>query len=188
MPQDGNLFDNLEALRLGADDAALAGTREHLSHVPVRKPGRAEFVRLHPDPAMALDTAVYEDKEEQEVFLVAPSMRGELVGELRPVLLCTAVTSLGVLFLWPVPLPDGSGRRNSWHETAREAAELAKSRWVRVRADMGLGAYRIYIAEGELPDPAWPGKPLGELIKVAFRDRMIADQGHPVVRRLRGLA
>jgi hypothetical protein len=51
-----------------------------------------------------------------------------------------------------------------------------------------LGAYRVFAAEGELPDPAWPGKPLRELVEIAFRDRVIADPEHPVVRRLRGLA
>ena len=188
MPRETNLFDDLDALRLGTDDAALAGAREVLSHVPVRKPGKAEFVRVHPDQAMSFDTAVYEDKEERETFLVAPGMRGELAGELRPVLLLAAITTSGTLFLWPVPLPDGSGRRSAWHETAREAAERAKSRWVRLRADMALGAYRVYTAEGELPDPAWPGKPLRELIEIAFRDRVIEDPEHPVVRRLRGLS
>ena len=33
-----------------------------LSHVPVRKPNRTEFVRVHPDPVMAFPTAVFVDK------------------------------------------------------------------------------------------------------------------------------
>jgi hypothetical protein len=48
-----------------------------------------------------------------------------------------------VVLLWPVALPDVSGRRNAWAETAREACELAKVSWVRLVADMSLGAYRI---------------------------------------------
>ena len=67
-------------------------------------------------------------------------MHAELVGELKPVLLTLATNRQGVVFIWPVPLPDDSGRRNAWAETAREGAELAKTHWVRVAADMSLGA------------------------------------------------
>ena len=72
-------------------------------------------------------------------------------------------------------------------ETAREAAELAKTKWVRLAADMGLGGYRIYQAEGELSEPEWPDKPLTEIMQIAFRDRIVDTENHPVVRRLAGV-
>ncbi|MBV8589830.1 MAG: hypothetical protein JO212_07165 [Acetobacteraceae bacterium] len=183
-----SIFDNLDALRLSVDTAATAGMREVLRHVPVRKPNRTEFFRTHPDASMSIVTTVFSDREEREVFLVSPELRVELAGDLKPVLLITAVTRQNVTFLWPVALPDESGRRNPWAETAREAAELAKTAWVRMAADMQLGAYRVYMAEGELPDPAWPEKSLKELLEIGFKDRTIDSVGHPVVKRLRGLA
>ena len=90
--------------------------------------------------------------------------------------------------MWPVALPDEGGRRNAWAETAREACELAKTAWVRLAADMSLGAYRIYEAEGQLSGPVWPDKPFPELLKLAFKDRIIDSGDHPVVKRLRGLS
>jgi hypothetical protein len=183
-----NIFTNLDALRLSQDMASVTGTREILAHVAVRKPNRTEFVRVHPDPQMTLLTAVFTDKEERETFIVAPAMREALLGEIRPVLLMTAITRQGVLFVWPVPLPDESGRRNAWSETAREGSELAKSAWVRLAADMSLGAYRLYQAEGALSEPTWPDKTLSDLLEIAFRGRIIDSEDHPVVRRLRGLA
>ena len=45
----GSIFDSVDALRLVPDAAALDETREVLSHVPIRKPNRTEFVRAHPD-------------------------------------------------------------------------------------------------------------------------------------------
>ena len=54
-------------------------------------------------------------------------------------------------------------------------------------ADMALGAYRIHLAEGDLPDPLWPAKTLPELLKLAFKGRIVDSIDHPVVRRLRGL-
>ena len=86
-----------------------------------------------------------------------------------------------------ISLPDEGGRRNAWAEAAREAAETGKQKWVRMVADMALGAYRIYLAEGDLPDPLWPAKTLAELLKLAFKGRIVDSIDHPVVRRLRGL-
>jgi hypothetical protein len=182
-----SVFDNLDALRLSAEAATTIGTHEVLTHVPVRKPSRTEWVRVHPAGDMQIATGVFIDREEREVFFVVPELRAELGGDLRPVLLVTAISRQGVLMLWPIPLPDEGGRRNAWAEAAREAAETAKQKWVRVVADMALGAYRIHLAEGDLPDPLWPAKTLAELLKLAFKGRIVDSIDHPVVRRLRGL-
>ena len=55
-------------------------------------------------------------------------------------------------------------------------------------ADKSLGGYRVLQAEGRLSEPEWPAnKTLGELLEIAFGDRIIMAEDHPVVRRLRGL-
>ncbi len=183
----GSIFDSVDALRLVPDAAALDETREVLSHVPVRKPNRTEFVRVHPDEAMSLQAAVFVDKEQRgEVFFIIPAMHGAMAGELKMVTLVPAMTRQGVVFLWPVPLPDASGRVNAWSETAREAAALAKTKWVRVAADMQLGAYRIVEAVGRLSEPVWPDMPRQRLLELGFRDRVIAGEDHPIAKRLRG--
>jgi hypothetical protein len=183
-----DIFANLDALRLSPDAAAINGTTEILSHIPLRKPNRHEFFRTRPEPQMWFDTGIFEDKEEREVFFVAPAMREALVGEIRPVILVPTITRQGVLLLWPLKLPMEGMRHNSWSETSREAAEMAKEKWIRLAPDMGLGGYRIYVAEGELSEPQWPDKPLNEIMQIAFRDRIVDSENHPVVRRLRGLA
>jgi hypothetical protein len=183
-----NIFSDLSALRLSdTDTVGLTGARELLSHVPVRKPNRHEFFRVHSDPGMSLSTTVFTDKEERETFFVTPAMREALVCETKPVLLTTAVTRQGVVMIFPLNL-QLDGRSNSWHDTAREAAELAKKGWIRMVADMQLGAYRIYKAEGELSDPVWPEQSFSDLLEIAFRGRIIDRLDHPVVRRLRGQA
>jgi hypothetical protein len=181
-----DIFSDLNSLRLSPELQG-GSAREVLSHVPVRKPTRHEFFRVHPDPNMSLSTAVFIDKEERETFFVAPSMWEVLLGEMKPVSLVTAVTRQGVEIIWPLALPGDGARRNDWYETAWQAADLAKKTWVRMPADMSLGAYRIYEAQGELSEPSWPDKPLDELLRIAFRGRVIDSEDHPVVRRLRGL-
>jgi hypothetical protein len=168
--------------------ASLSGTSEVLTHVPVRKPTRYEFFRTHPDPEMWFDTGIFEDKEEREVFFVTPAMRNALLGEIKPVTLAVTITRQSVLSLWPLKLPTDEMSYNAWSETAREAAELAKTHWVRMSADMSLGGYRIYKAEGQLSEPVWPDKSLNELLELAFRGRIVDSENHPVIRRLRGLA
>jgi len=187
-PGSVDIFANLDALRLSPDAAAVVGTSEILSHVPVRKPNRHEFFRTRPEPEFWFDTGIFEDKEEREIFFVTPRMREALIGEIKPVLLVPTITRQGVLILWPLKLPTEGQGHSGWMETARQAAELGKTRWVRLAADMGLGGYRIYQAEGELSEPEWPDKPLPEILQIAFRDRIVDSENHPVVRRLRGLA
>jgi hypothetical protein len=181
-----DIFSDLAALRLTPDEAGQIGTAEVLAHVPVRKPTGAEFVRVNPDPGMSIATSIFVDPE-REVFLVMPELRDILVAGVKPMQLVTAVNQRGLTMLWPIALGDGTGRRNAWHETAREAAELAKTEWVKIVSDMPSGCYRIYKALGALPDPAWPDKSLSELLRLAFRNRIVDHTDHPIVKQSLGL-
>jgi len=173
-------------LRLSQDFAATVGVKKALITVPVRKPSKQEFVRVHPNEAYRLETAVLELKEERETYLVEPSLWPELPSELTPKVLFTTMNRQGVLTLWPVRLPGEDGRLDEWNASALEAAEMARRHWVRVVANMGLGAYEVYEATGNLPDPIWPELTFSEILKVAFKGRYITEIDHPVIRRLRG--
>lgn len=56
-------------------------------------------------------------------------------------LLALAVNRQGVVFLWPIKLPDPNGKTNSWNLSAFEACGKAQTDWIRVSANMSLGAY-----------------------------------------------
>src|SRR5262245_34533971 len=180
------------ALLLSPDFAASIGVKKALLAVPIRKPDKSWFVRVHPHEAYRLQTAVIELKEDRggETYLVAPSLWPDLAAEatFSPRALFTAINRQGVLFLWPIRLPGPDGRVDEWSRTALEAANLASKGWVRIAANMGLGAYDVFEARGQLPEPDWPGEPFRELLRIAFKDRFISDLNHPVLRRLRGEA
>jgi hypothetical protein len=178
---------DLESIRLSQDFAENLGVKKVLATVPVRKPERHWFVRTHPDPAYQIETAVLEFKDQRETFLVGPSVRDVLAAEVVPKLLITTINRQGNVFLWSIGLPNASGRLNPWHESALEAAKRAETRWVRVAANMSLGAYDIAEAEGDLGEPEWPAEPFERLIELAFRDRFIRSLDHPAVRQLKGL-
>jgi hypothetical protein len=178
-------FD-LAKLRLGQNFAEAIGVRKALLTVPVRKPDRQWFVRVHPDPAYRLDVAVLELKDERETYLVDPALLPELPGEVAPKILFTAINRQEVLFLWPVRLPNVDGRRDNWGNSALQAAQLAVNRWVRIASNMSLGAYDVFEASGEIPDPVWPVVDFKKLLEIGFHDRFIRTLDHPVIKKLRG--
>jgi hypothetical protein len=182
-------FD-LESLRLSQDELGTAGlgVKKALLCVPVRKPDKFWFCRVHPDAAYRLSTFTIELKEEREVYLVARPLWEALAARnaMRPKLLVTAINRQGTLFLWEVSLPRSDGRTDEWSRTALEAVEMATRQWVCVSANMNLGAYDVWPATGNLGEPAWPEVPFNDLLKIAFKDRLISDWDHPVLQKLRG--
>ena len=69
-----------------------------------------------------------------------------------------------------------------------DAADEARTRWVRISANMSLGAYDVAVAPAQVAEPVWPDISFQEIIRIAFRDKMISDWDHPVLKRLRGEA
>jgi hypothetical protein len=176
------------SLRLSGDFAAAAGVKKLLLSVPHRKPDKTSFVRAHSDPAYRLQTYVIEMKEERELYLVAPPLWPDLSAEatFKPKMFVTAINRQGVLFLWEVNLPRSDGRVDEWSRSALEAVDMATKSWVRVVANMSLGAYEVFEATGPLGEPVWPTIPLQELLRLSFRNHYINTLNDPVLRRLRG--
>src|SRR6266487_2272625 len=116
-----NAFDNLSALRLDQSYPDTVGVKKLLTTVPVRKPNRQDFVRVHPEPGYRLTpAAIIEVKEDREVYLVTPNMAQALPGEFSTVTLFTTINRQGTLHIWPVKLPNPEGRQNEWHRSAAE--------------------------------------------------------------------
>ena len=185
---ESNPFDPA-ALRLDQSFVAASGVKKLLTTVPVRKPNQQDFVRVHRDPNYRLTpAAIIELKEDRETYLVTPDIASELSGEFGVATLYTTINRQGVLHLWPVKLPGPDGKHNEWHRSAAEGAECAMDHWVRVKANISLGAYEIFEAIGELPDPEWPEISFQEVLQVAFRERVVDRLDHPLIQRLRGAA
>jgi hypothetical protein len=125
-------------------------------------------------------------RDEREEYIVTADLVPELAGEFVSKTLYTTINRQGTVFFWPVRLPSPDGRDMNWWKSAREAAALATRDWIRVRANMNLGAYEISIAETAMPEPEWPELGFWDLIKIAFRDHLIDRIDHPVIQRLRG--
>lgn len=183
-----NPFDPAR-LRLSQDFGATLGVKKALLTIPVRKPSKEWFVQVHPDESYRLQTAVLELKEDRETYLVDPALWSELAtseATFGTRIVYTAINRQNVLFLWPIRLPGTDGKIDDWNRSAVEAAQLATGRWVRIAANMSLGAYDVFEATAKLPEPEWPTLSFGELLRVAFKNRYIDTLDHPVLLRLRG--
>lgn len=178
-------FD-LESLRLPQNYAGQLGVKKVSNTIPPRKPKRQEWVWVHPDPAYRMQAAILEDEENRETYLVLPGIVGELPGMVVPKELVVAITRQNVLLVWPLRLPGEDGRQDAWMQSALEAAALAQTSWIRIAANMSLGAYDIFRPDGELAEPEWPEISFDEIIRIAFRGRIIETTENPIVQRLRG--
>jgi hypothetical protein len=180
-------FD-LKNLVLDQSFIETAGVKKLLTHVPVRRPDKQTFIRVHPHPDYRANMAVVELRDEREVYLLTPDVAHAMPNEYSMACVFTAITRQNVVFLWPVKLPQPDGKVVEWHRVAAEAAEMAMVKWVRVVPNMALGAYDIYEAQGAIPDPTWPKLSFKELIRIAWRDKLVKNLDHPLIKRLHGLA
>jgi hypothetical protein len=185
--QPANPFD-LDALRdISLEDITIERV---LLSVAVRRPGRNEFFRVHPDPAYAFPAKIieYVDGLDREIYWVERSLWPHLLEDIREVRLFTCVSRRGVVFLWPAKLPtdDGAGKR--WALSGLEAAEVAKTSWAKLVGNRDAGAYEAVRAKGDLGEPEWPDKSLQELIEIAFKENVILTLDHPVLKELDGRA
>jgi hypothetical protein len=174
-------------LRIDLNLAEGIGVKKAIITVPVRKPNGQDFVRVHPEPEFRLPVAIIELRDDRETFLVLPEIARYIPGEYILVTMYTAITRQGVVFFWPVRLPGSDGRQLEWHRSAAVAAEMAMTRWVRVKANMQLGAYEVYEASSTIPNPEWPDNlTFEQLLQIAFKGRLVDSLAHPVLKRLRG--
>ena len=180
-------FD-LASLRLNPSFVETAGVKKLLTTVPVRRPNKQEYVRVHPSHDYRENFAVIDLKDDREDYLVRPEILPDLAGEVVYKTIFTAINRQGVVFLWPIRLPAPDDRKSDWPRSQREAAELAMRQWVRLKANMSLGAYEITMAESVMAEPVWPELSYQQLLSIAYRDRMITTLDHAVVKRLRGQA
>ncbi len=178
---------SLDALRLKQDFNETLGVQKMLTHVTVRKPNKTNFIRVHPGEEYRMDIGIVELKETQETFLVMPAMMQEpgVYDLVHPARLVTYINRQGTIALWPLKL-ERDGKLNPWHESALDAAQLAEKQWISLRADMSLGAYQVFAATGELPEPEWPEQSFTELVRLGFKGMIVDKPDHPLIQQLTG--
>lgn len=142
--------------------------------VPVRKPSREWWVRVHPDPDTHIEAGVVEDNG--AVYFVDPNLHGKLDSHIEYRRLAWTTNRQGANFLWSVPL----NATDDWTRTALVAMDYARNEWIKIKA--GPSGYEALRATAELAPPEWPDWSLIDLLEIAFRDRIILRNGYRITR------
>ena len=81
------------------------GAKKLITTIPVRKPDKQVYFRIHPSPDYRANVAVVMLKEDRETFLLTPSIAEAIPNEYAMVTLYVGLTRQNVLFLIPAKLP-----------------------------------------------------------------------------------
>jgi len=161
--------------------------QKEITNIPVKKPNGQQFFRIHPE--MEFTAYCIKWKEENDrLYLLHPSMVPLLQEQAQQFILHLGLyLTSRTIFLFPVQLPDTDGKWNSWHESQAEAVDKAKKQWIRMEPSREQGGYILHKAQGELSNPDWPDKTMEEILTIAFKSHIIADENHSIVKQLKGL-
>jgi hypothetical protein len=161
-----------------------------LTTIPLRKPNKHEFFRVHPG-AEYWKAMAFIELSQGDIYQVMPN----IVPHLDPAdfffaYLCLAITRQATLFFWPLRISAGE-RRNQWNESALIVAKTAIDSWTKMKSrreeGRGGGYYEGEIALGNFPEPIWPTMTQQELYNIAFKGGRIIDQfEHPALQKLSG--
>jgi hypothetical protein len=178
---------DIEQFRIPQDFGSHIQAQKRAVTVSVRKPDRQHWVLINPDRTWRMPVSVLEDKTNQQTYVVAPEIVPEVIGDLVPKLLVTYASRQGNTSLWPIRMPDENGRLDTFNESALEIVERYAGQWIRVLANQADRCYDVLeMPMIESPNPKWPDGGFKQLFALAFKNRVIDNLNHPVLKALRG--
>ena len=174
--------------RISANSSGLPVAQKILMHVPVGKPSKQRYVRVHSDNKYRLECATLKLEEDEKPFLISPNIASAVAQDIKLVTLQLSIDRQGNVFLWPVPPVPEDGNDNSWNQSQREIAVMAEKNWVRLSSNRQTGSYEAMVAKGEIPEPPWPDLTFEDILEIAFgKTHIIDNRDHPALRKLWGM-
>jgi hypothetical protein len=148
------------------------------------------FFTPHPDrdmrPLVMLVRPDGDNIDEEDFYLVDADVEDDLadVGTMYELVLCR--TANGGYFLWRLKAEEPGGRIDGYNESAREALEEhAGERWLKLKGDRKARAYEVKLGS-KISTIRWPEFDIDELVRRAFKGRVVASEDHALIRCLRG--
>ncbi len=162
-------------------------TERHLSFIPVRKPSKQAYVRVHPEADYRHPCGLFILEGDERPYMVTQPIFETYPYDMKLVDLRLTIDRQGNLIFWPVPQPPAEGRENLWNFSQREAADRAETTWLRLLANRRLGQYEGEVAKSEIPEPEWPKRSMSKLLEITFSGGHIIDTiDHPAIQTLLG--
>ena len=163
---------------------------EEISSIPVRKPGKEKFFRVHPGKEFSIALQLLEIKEDHDLkgeYIVLPTEDKNLdqfyrenkdMIKKKTIVLCE--DTAGKHFVWPVA-PSSSD--HTWHKSARKASDEARRKWTRIQPDSNC--YKVTTID-KPNKPNWPKEKFDQILNTSFEGQIIDSMDHPVVQYLKG--
>jgi hypothetical protein len=179
-PKRVNVMDLAKSL-LSPMDAGLEETRDEIVGLPVGKPNKTQFFRIHPSLFSDVYLLKVQGATGEVLYAVVPGMVQHLDNVGRYTLFL-GVHRDRTSFLWPISAtsPDGYSR------TARQIAISAQDVWCRLVSERATSQYIKRVAPQCKDEPVWPkDKTFVDLLVLAFgEDRIIDSLDHPIVKEM----
>lgn len=184
---------DLSKLKIQPGTAGIIKTAPVLKTIRVKRPDNTAFFRIRAGPEWVADYPIFSAKgTDKEKYLVYPEFQQELIerNSLSIVRFYFGIEwGSNVMFLTDVGIQTNEdGTLNSYHRSRAELYEMGKEKWISISANLDLGAYVATEAKSKIPDPAWPPKPenIDEAVQIAFKNNVIDNENHPILKKLRG--
>ena len=178
-----------ENLLRSQDFDALINVREVRTDVRIGAPNAQAFVRTSKkeDGWVQIDVLEIKKNSSTEVYFLSKSVASKLQGETarKTAAAILSVGRNGLPFFWYIPVPTGNALQDRTSRTKLDAAKLAMDKWVRFQWDSAKNRHVTMVAQYE-DEPEWPEEPTHELLKLAFRDRVIDSLDDPIIKDLQG--
>jgi hypothetical protein len=176
-----NVFVDFETYAIDPGEFGIGEVRQTLV-VKFARPGSQEWVRCHPAPERVRYFNCLREQRERKLFVVHPSLCSVLGPQIRRYRVTQAITTDGVSYLWPAP---ASSAMES-DQAHFGAQQLALKQWTRTEWDGR--SFGVCTPEIDFGEPPWPDLPFSEILTLALSGHYIDSPGHPLIRRLQGLA
>jgi len=156
-----------------------------LLDVTVGKPGPQSWVRFHPSEDYRRNYGIVKLDESRETYLVLPHLYHKIPKFLKRVTIYVWVSYTGRVGLWPVRLEVGNRRADKWAITGNAAVKFGMPHWVQIES-LESGGYKARKAPFLTREPKFPTEPYPVLLNLGFKDMLIEDEDHPVLKELLG--
>ncbi len=177
-----NLFDPAFALDDEDDSPAV---NPPVNDVPVRKPDKLKFYRVHPKFVLDRYILVVRDGMDETNYLITPELRLHVPEAVTKARIYPYIGTTKTVALWRVNHPkEGSRRNRKVYDSAARATEAAKSEWTRIWWNMDTSSYSHQTARVDLGEPQWPDMDFQEMLEIAFDGLVIDTADHPVLRAI----
>jgi hypothetical protein len=179
---------NAASIRLAPDFVETAGTKKMVTTVPIREmPGKQDWIRTQPNPDYTITPVAFVKlEEERELYGIAPHIAAGLPEyEYHKAHLILAITRQGTPFFWAAKISTGS-QGLSWYNSRLVAIEQTQKQWCRVVPNIQASGYDLIVTRGNIPDPVWPDMSMEDLLQIAFKNKYVDREDHPLFDKLWG--